>query len=307
MLRRAKRAVKDARVTAKARATIETRDEAYARVPLRIDLDDARDDDDDGDGALDDRASPRVVAHYGFDATTSAVSYARDQHALFAASEHGVKAFGARGLECLYATTRGGSSEATRAAYVGPSRVYRCGRDGDVEVWDGRERRSLASENLEAGDDDDEPSCASEAMRGTNFFVTGTANGDVCVHALGVNARGETTLARRGVQGVGVAGVVARFADAKRRGGGARATGKRRASDAAHRVVGRGARAVALARTTVGGGDVASRRSRGRGGDGRVFDVRGVARRRLRRRGIQRRARESLESARGHGDDGGNR
>ena len=198
MLRRAKRAVRDARVTAKARATIETRDEAYARVPLRIDLDDARDDDDDGDGALDDRASPRVVAHYGFDATTSAVSYARDQHALFAASEHGVKAFGARGLECLYATTRGGSSEATRAAYVGPSRVYRCGRDGDVEVWDGRERRSLASENLEVGDDDDEPSCASEAMRGTNFFVTGTANGDVCVHALGVNARGETTLARRG-------------------------------------------------------------------------------------------------------------
>ena len=107
--------MKDARVTAKARATVETRDEAYARVPLRIDLDGARAIDDDANARDEDaRASPRLVAHYGFDATTSAVSYARDQHALFAASEHGVKAFGARGTECLFASASGGASEAVR-------------------------------------------------------------------------------------------------------------------------------------------------------------------------------------------------
>ena len=125
--------MKDARVTAKARATVETRDEAYARVPLRIDLDGARASDDD-DGARDEdaRASPRLVAHYGFDATTSAVSYARDQHALFAASEHGVKAFGARG-----------TSEETRHTHHTTSSAKKC-RDANAETASVAKKRSSA-------------------------------------------------------------------------------------------------------------------------------------------------------------------
>ena len=144
MLRRAKRAVKDARVTAKARATVETRDEAYARVPLRIDLDGARASDDDEDARDEDaRASPRLVAHYGFDATTSAVSYARDQHALFAASEHGVKAFGARGTECLFASAREGrrrrceESTSRRRACIDADETAtsRCGTGASEGRW----------------------------------------------------------------------------------------------------------------------------------------------------------------------------
>ena len=197
MLRRAKRAVKDARVTAKARATVETRDEAYARVPLRIDLDGARASDDDERRARRGRASVaalggalRIRRHdvrgVVREGPTRAVRGERTRREGVRRARDGVLVRVAR---------REGRRRRCEREYVAPSRVYRCGRDGDVEVWDGRERRSLASENLDAGDD--EPSCASEAMRGTNFFVTGTVRGDVCVHALGVNARGETTVARR--------------------------------------------------------------------------------------------------------------
>ena len=60
--------------------------------------------------------------------------------------------------------------------------MYRCGVDGDVDVWDATDLRALASaaaRRIDAG-----------LSARDELWLAGRADGSVCVYALGVNARG---------------------------------------------------------------------------------------------------------------------
>ena len=198
MRRRVKDSLREARLKVRASRADVASDLAYRLVPARIDVDVGTDCEDArakraSDASTSDASSSvRLVAHYGLDHTASTVSYAEEQRLLVTTSAHGATARGGGGLECLYAVSRGEGSEGTCGRYVrGAARVYRCGVDGDVDVWDATDLRALASGVVDGG------SSALECVRGTNFWLAGRADGSVCVYALGVNARGETSVKRR--------------------------------------------------------------------------------------------------------------
>ena len=144
------------------------------------------------------RTSIRATSHFGRDPSTSTVSYDAGQRLLTCGTRGGVKTFGGDGFEATCATTSGRSmGECVRASYVqGATRFYRCGDDGSMTVWDAREARELASGTLRSSDGV-APSCASEAIRGTNFYLTGMSDGSMLVHAVGVDGSGRTTVAQR--------------------------------------------------------------------------------------------------------------
>ena len=220
MLRALKAGVKDVRAIARERAHELNRDgidrdRAFDALPVRIDVDEiasrasrraARSDAESSCGASElSRCAPRFVSHFGADATSSSVSFAAEQRLLLRGSALGTTCFGDAGLECLLAdasTPAEGSCSSSDVAsavrYVpGAMRAYRCASDGSVAVWDARTQRALASGTMTSDDDGVSPSCASEALRGTNFFLTGMSDGSTRVHALGVDGGGRSVVARR--------------------------------------------------------------------------------------------------------------
>ena len=174
MRRRVKDGLREARLKVRASRADVASDLAYRLVPARIDVDVGTDCEDArakraSDASTSDASSSvRLVAHYGLDHTASTVSYAEEQRLLVTTSAHGATARGGGGLECLYAVSRGEGSEGTCGRYVrGAARVYRCGVDGDVDVWDATDLRALASGVVDGG------SSALECVRGTNFWLAG--------------------------------------------------------------------------------------------------------------------------------------
>jgi len=231
MLRKVKNGIREAKVRVKASRTDVARDVAYEDVPVRIDLDvgtvggdhrasSPRGASTSSASSASSSASVRLVAHYGVDHTASTVSYADEQRVILVSTAHGVSALGGEGLECLYAVSRAGASEGRCGRYArGAARVYRCGADGDVDVWDARDQRALASGFVDGGFGDAASGGfgggALECVRGTNFWLAGRADGSVCVYALGVNARGETTVARRSGYEVSATRALSRVTETK--------------------------------------------------------------------------------------------
>lgn len=123
---------------------------------------------------------PRVVAHYGVERTSSALSFVSNQGILLVSTAHGVKAYGARGLEVLYPGVGGdGDRERSVVGFVdGAARIFAtCANDTDeIIVWDARDQRVLAANDVRLNENEGTLTCA-HALRGSAFTLVGTSSG----------------------------------------------------------------------------------------------------------------------------------
>ena len=140
--------------------------------------------------------APRLVAHYGCDASTSAVAHVKHQGIVLLASQHGVKALGRAGFEALYPCRSGVGARAESVFTFGANRIYRASYDdgGTLSVFDARDMRLLACNRVDVASGAD-VTCVTP-IRGTPFVLAGDASGDVSVLRVEFDAQSGTTMAK---------------------------------------------------------------------------------------------------------------
>lgn len=139
---------------------------------------------------------PRLVAHYGCDASTSAVTHVKHQGIILLTTQHGVKAIGSAGFEALFPCRSGVGARAEAKFAPGANRIYRASYDdgGTLASWDARDLRLLSCNHVELADGAD-VTCVTP-LRGTAFTLAGDALGNVSVLRVGFDAQSQTTQAK---------------------------------------------------------------------------------------------------------------